>query len=206
MSLLIDLPAGQLLDAISAPTAAPGGGATAALAGALGASLVLMVASLPKTRTGAAAERQALDPAAREVRPVRDRLAALVDEDTAAYNSVVQAYKMPKASDEEVRRRQETVQAGLRRSSDVPLEVMRLCEAAARQAVVVARNGNPMAASDLGVGLELLQAASAGAALNVKANLGQIRDGGYAARAASEMRRLDSDLDRALAHAREALA
>lgn len=205
MSLLIDLPARQLLDSVSAPTAAPGGGAAAALAGALGASLVLMVASLPKTKTGAPDEREALEAVAREVHPARDRLAALVDEDTEAYNSVVKAYKLPKGTEEETRQRQEAVQTGLRRSSDVPLEVMRLCETAARRAVVVARNGNPMASSDLGVGLELLQAASAGAALNVKANLGQIRDGDYAARAATEMRKLDADLDRALAQAREAL-
>lgn len=205
MPLLIDLPTRQLLDAISAPTAAPGGGATAALAGALGASLVLMVASLPKTKSGVAGEREALDAAARDVRPVRDRLSALVDEDTEAYNSVVKAYKMTKDSEEEIRQRQEAVQAGLRRSSDVPLEVMRLCEAAARHALVAARHGNRAASSDLGVGLELLQAASAGAALNVKANLGQIRDGDYAARAATEMRKLDADLDRALAQAREAL-
>ncbi|HXE80504.1 MAG TPA: cyclodeaminase/cyclohydrolase family protein [Vicinamibacterales bacterium] len=202
---LIDVPVRQLLDAFSAPTAAPGGGAAAALAGALGASLVLMVASLPKTKTGAAGEREALDEAARQVRPIRERLMALVDEDTAAYNSVVAAYRLPKGSEEESARRTEAIQAGLRRSTEVPLEVMRLCEAAGRHAIVVARKGNPVASSDLAVGLELLHAAATGAALNVKANLGQIRDGDFAARAASEMRRLDGEVDRALGRAREAL-
>jgi glutamate formiminotransferase/formiminotetrahydrofolate cyclodeaminase len=205
MALLIDRPARELLDAIAAPTAAPGGGATAALAGALGASLVLMVASLPKTRTGSAEERDALDAVARAVGPLRDRLAALVDEDTAAYDSVVQAYRLPKGTDAEKQRRQDAVQAGLRRSTDVPLEVMRLSEASGQQAIVAARSGNPAAASDLGVGLEMLHTASAGAALNVKANLGQIRDGDYAAYASAEMRRLESALDRAFGHAREAL-
>jgi formiminotetrahydrofolate cyclodeaminase len=205
MPTFMDLSARQLLDALSAPTPTPGGGTAAALAGAFGTSLVCMVASLPKTRTAAPEARDALNAALASLRPALDRLVELVDEDSAAYDSVMSAYRMPKGTDADTKERQDAIQAGLRHATDVPLEVMRLCELAARQAIAVARHGSTAASSDLGVGLELLQAACNGAALNVKVNLGQIRDGEYAARVSADMRRVDAELDRALAQAREAL-
>lgn len=201
----MDRPARELLDAFAAATPAPGGGAAAALTGALGASLLVMVASLSKTRHGTPEDAAALAGAAAAVAPLRARLAELVDEDTAAYDAVVEAYRLPKSSDEERRVRRDAVQAALRRATDVPLEVMRACDEALRQATTVAERGNPAAASDCGVGLELLRAAFAGALLNVRANLGSISDAAYAAQTSAAIDRLEEACQRALGRSRHAL-
>jgi formiminotetrahydrofolate cyclodeaminase len=84
-----------LLDAFASNTPVPGGGSAAALAGAVGASLLIMVAGVPKTRHGTDEERQALDAAAGRLRPVRDELKALIDRDSDAYTSVLHAYRLP---------------------------------------------------------------------------------------------------------------
>jgi formiminotetrahydrofolate cyclodeaminase len=202
---LVDLPFVQLLDAFSSSTPAPGGGAASALSGALGSSLLVMVASLGKSRHGTGEEADALATVSRELTAIRDGLASFIDADTAAYDSVVEAYKLPKATEEEKRQRTLAVQEALRSATDVPLEVMRACVDAAKRALVIARCGYAPAASDVGVALELLQAAAAGAALNVQANLGQLRDGTYVAGVAAATRTLEGELANTLAQARDAL-
>ena len=89
----------DLLDAFSTPDPTPGGGSAAALAGALGASLLAMVAGLPKTRTNSPEERSTLDTTRRRLLALRTQLAELVDRDAAAYDLVVTAYKQPKTTD-----------------------------------------------------------------------------------------------------------
>jgi formiminotetrahydrofolate cyclodeaminase len=205
VSLLMDLTGRQLLDAFAAPDPTPGGGSASALAGSLGTSLLLMVASLPKTRTGTPEAAAALARVASALRPIRDRMSALVDEDAQAYDAVVGAYRLPKASDAEQRVRQEAIQAALRRATDVPLEVMRAGDSAISHAAAVARHGNPSAASDVGVALELLRSAVAGAALNVGINVAQVRDVEYVASATATVQRIESALGVAVDAAREAL-
>lgn len=206
VSRLMELTGRQLLDEFAAPTPAPGGGAAAALAGALGTSLLVMVASLSRTKHGSPEDATMLAEATTVLTPLRTRLSELVDEDTAAYDAVVQAYRLPKAVEEERRVRRDAVQAALQRATDVPLEVMRACEEAMRQAVVVAERGNPAASSDCGVALELLRAAFAGALLNVRANLGSISDAAYAAQTSTAVDRLEGSCQRAMGRSRHALA
>src|SRR5215813_7098180 len=91
----------ELLDAFSSPDPTPGGGSASALSGALGASLLAMVAGLPKTRTSAPEERSTLDSARRQLMSLRGKLVELVDRDAAAYDLVVAAYKQPKTTDSE---------------------------------------------------------------------------------------------------------
>ena len=99
--MLRDRPLADLLAAFSSPDPTPGGGSAAALSSAIGASLLMMVAALPKTRTGADEDRTALAAALQELSVIRERLVAAIDGDTAAYNGVVAAYKRPKATAEE---------------------------------------------------------------------------------------------------------
>lgn len=204
MTVLLDRTARQLLDAFAAPAPTPGGGSAAAFAGALGASLLMMVASLPKTRHGTPEDSAALQAASDALTRLRDRLAALVDDDTAAYDAVVEAYRLPKGDDGRTRVRQDAIQRALRGATEVPLDVLRASEAAARQSIVVARHGNPSAASDTGVGLRLLRAAFAGAALNVHANLGQVRDADYVSEVSESVRRLEEGLGAAEAAVEDA--
>jgi formiminotetrahydrofolate cyclodeaminase len=192
---LLRLSARELLAAFAAPTATPGGGSAAALAGALGGALLIMVALLPKTRNGTEEDVRVLRQAARGLNGHRERLQQLVDEDSDAYEAVVLAYRLPKEGD--AARRRDAIQKALRGATDVPLEVMRLTLESIRHGAAVARHGNAAASSDLGVGLELLRAAFAGAARNVRVNLHHVKDADYAASTNADLERLETDMPEA---------
>jgi methenyltetrahydrofolate cyclohydrolase len=172
----------DLLDAFASNEPVPGGGSASAVAGALGASLLLMVAGMPKTKTGAPEETADLAEAAARLRPLRDKLAGLADKDSDAYRSVVTAFKLPKGTDEEKAARKLAIQAGTREATEVPLDTMRSCRDSLRHAVIVARNGNRNATSDVGVAIELLLAGVKGAGFNVDINLGGLSDQSYVER------------------------
>jgi formiminotetrahydrofolate cyclodeaminase len=205
MPKLTDLPVNELLESFAAPTATPGGGSASALAGAIGASLLVMVATMPKTRTGTDADRAALDSVLRPLRHSRDHLAELVDRDTEAYDVVMHAYRQPKATDEEKEARKAAIQAALHGATEAPLDVMRACHAAAREGLAVARCGNPSASSDVRVAYELLGAALAGAAANARINLGGLHDTGFTTGAEAEVQRLSRAMEVAVHEARQAL-
>ena len=204
--MLIDRSFKELLDAFSSSDPTPGGGSASALAGAIGAALLAMVAGLPKTRGGTDEDRLALGPARESLLVLRDELAALVDRDTAAYDQVVAAYRLPKATDEEKAARSAAIQRAMKQAIDTPLAVMRACESAARHGEAVARHGNPSASSDVQVGLELLGAGLRGAQLNVEINLGSVKDEPYVAGVRREVESLTAALDGATARARGLLA
>jgi formiminotetrahydrofolate cyclodeaminase len=126
----------ELLDAFSAPTPTPGGGSAAALAGAVAASLLAMVAGMPKTRTGAADERMALDTVYPELIALKASLAGLIDRDADAYNQVVAAYRLPKGTDEEKTARKAAVAVAMRAATEVPLETARAAAAVLRHSLM----------------------------------------------------------------------
>jgi methenyltetrahydrofolate cyclohydrolase len=178
---LIDRSVRDLLAAFSSSDPTPGGGSASALASALGTSLLIMVAGLPKTRSGTDAERAALAAATPTLVDLRDRLTGAIDADTAAYDRVVLAYKLPKATSDEQQTRKDAIQHALRAATDVPLAVVRWSANALKVADTVAANGNAAAASDVGVATALLRAGLHGARLNVEINLDSIRDEAYVA-------------------------
>jgi formiminotetrahydrofolate cyclodeaminase len=176
----------EVLEGFASSDPTPGGGSAAALAAATGLSLLRMVAALPKTRTGSAEERRALTEAATILTKSARATTDAIDQDAAAYQAVVAAYKLPKTSDELKQARNAAIQRALGGATEVPLAVMRLSAEGLDSAVVVASNGHRAAASDVGVALALLRAAIEGAALNVEANLGGMTDQGYVARTRSD--------------------
>jgi formiminotetrahydrofolate cyclodeaminase len=194
------------LDALTSPEPTPGGGTAAAVAGSMGVALLMMVAGLPRTRGNTDAERIRLNEARAALTSVRDRLLVLADQDAAAYDRVVAAYRLPKASDEEKAARKRAVADGLRAATDAPLETLRAVAEAAPHAQVVAQHGNPSAASDVRVALELLEAAAAGAAANVEANLGGLHDDAYRKMAAAKVVDGSNLLTEQIAAARASLA
>jgi len=121
---------------------------------------------------------------------LRKALADAIDADTAAYDQVVAAYKMPKASADEQAARKAAIQQALRGATDVPRGVVRLSAAALDQAIVVATHGHRAAASDVGVAVALLRAGARGARLNVETNIGSLSDTAYAGEVAEETARL----------------
>lgn len=183
----------DLLDAFASNEPVPGGGSAAALAGALGVSLLVMAASLSKSRTGAPEEAADLAEAAARLRPLRDRLVELIDADSSAYRSVMAALKLPKASEQEQARRNEALQSALREATDAPLDVMRAGQQALAGGLIVARNAYRVAASDVAMGIELLGASVRGAALSIDGNLSGIKDDSYTARVRIEREQLAED-------------
>jgi len=196
----------DLLDAFASNEPVPGGGSAAALAGALGASLLVMVASLPKSRTGAPEEATDLAEAAARLRPLRDRLVELIDADSNAYRSVMAALKLPKTSAQEQARRNETLQSALREATDVPLDVMRSGQQALAGGLIVARNAYRVAASDVAMGIELLGAGVRGAALSIDGNLTSIIDANYVERVRRERGQLSDDSARDASQALDAVS
>jgi formiminotetrahydrofolate cyclodeaminase len=195
----------DLVDAFSSTDAVPGGGSAAALAGAVGASLLLMVAGLPTTKTGAPEETADLADAAARIRPLRDSLLELVDRDSEAYAGVVAAFRLPKGSDAEKAHRQKAIDAATRQATEAPLDTMRACQQALRGALVVATNGSRNATSDVGVAVELLLAGLRGARMNVEINLKGLSDPDYVTRVRSEAGELERDAAADAGHARTLL-
>jgi formiminotetrahydrofolate cyclodeaminase len=200
-SALIDL-----LDAFASSDPVPAGGCAAALTGAVGASLLVMVASLPKTRTGAPEEVADLAQAASQLRPLRDALVTLVDSDSAAYEAVMAALRLPKATDEQKAARREALASAMLEATEVPLDTMRRCRHALALARIVAGQGYGAAASDAYVGIELLVAAARGAARNVDENLGGVKDPRYVEKAGAERHRLEDEILADATAARAALS
>jgi len=169
---LLALSAAQLLDRFASPDPTPGGGSAAALAGATGAALVVMVCRMPKTRTGDPGERARLDEVLGRVTDAGDRLRRLVDEDSAAYDAVVGAYRRPKATDEEKAARKRAVDAAMAAATEVPLRTAEACLVALGAAATAAADGNPNALSDARTAAALAWAGLTGAAENVRINVG----------------------------------
>jgi len=194
---LIDLPTRDLLTAFSSSDPTPGGGSAAALASAVGASLLMMVTQLPKTRSGSDEDRAALAEAGGALAGVRAQLTAAIDADTEAYDQVVAAYKSPKATADEQAARKAAIQQALRAATEVPLGVARLSATALAAAAAIAAHGHRAAASDVGVAVALLRAGARGARLNVEINIGGLSDADYAKTATAEIARLSDAAARA---------
>lgn len=202
---LSERPLTDLLAAFRAPSPTPGGGSAAALASAVGASLLAMVASMPKHRAAGEEDVDRLQRATERCTRLSERLAALVDEDSGAYDQVVAAYKLPRGSEAEKAERSARIQEALKAAVEVPLEVMRRCAEAIEVASVVAAFGNTNAASDVGVALELLGAGARGARMNVEINLPGLKDAQLADSLREESSRLASEIATGVTAARARL-
>src|SRR5262245_55573058 len=129
---LTDRTVTSLLDAFASADPTPGGGSASALSGAMAASLLSMVASMPKSKTNAVAEREALDDANSEIVKLRETLISLIDRDSSAYDLVVAAFRKPKATDEDRAARKQAIHDATVVATEVPLETMEACAALLR--------------------------------------------------------------------------
>jgi formiminotetrahydrofolate cyclodeaminase len=185
--MLLNKTVSEILEAFASTDPTPGGGSASALAGAIGASLLLMVARMSRTRTSPEEDRGPLDRAAGLLAPAAAELRALVDRDTAAYDAVMAAYRLPKTTDAEKTARKEAIQRAMREAIEAPLGVMRACRTALAQLPLVEAHGNPHAVSDVQVGRALLAAGLSGARANVEINLPSITDTEYVERIREEI-------------------
>jgi glutamate formiminotransferase/formiminotetrahydrofolate cyclodeaminase len=152
------------------------------LAGSLAAALSQMAAGLTVGRKKYVAVEEQMQAALAEASTLRADLLRLVDEDALAFQRVMAAYRLPKATEAEQTARQTAVQAALVGAAQTPLATAEKAVATLRLLARVARDGNPNARTDAAVGALMAEAATRGAALNVRANVRDIEDGAVAAR------------------------
>lgn len=185
-------PIQPFLDDLAAATATPGGGGAAAATGAMGAALVSMVCNLTIGRKKFADIEADMQKNLARSEELRARLTGMIREDAEAFDTVMAAYRMAKATDEEKTARKEAIQTGYRTATLVPLAVAKACAELIRLAETVAKTGNPNAISDAGAAALCAQAGLKAASLNVLINLSAIADREFVAKQQAE---LDEILD-----------
>ena len=172
---------------------APGGGSVAALMGALGASLGGMVANLSAGKRGWDDKLEYFSDWAVKAQRLKDELLALVDEDTAAFNKVMEAFGLPRESAEEKSARSAAIEKATKFAAEVPLKVMETAFKSYELLGEMAEKGNPASVSDVGVGALATRACIEGAALNVRINLAQLKDKKFRDEIAGKVRDLSAD-------------
>ncbi|HMX03685.1 MAG TPA: glutamate formimidoyltransferase [Chitinophagales bacterium] len=160
---------------------APGGGSIAAYCGALGISLAAMVANLSSHKKGWDARWKEFSDVADKGQQLKDRLLFMVDEDTAAFNKIMDAFGLPKATPDEKSARKKAIQDATVYAIEVPFKVMQLSFESMALIKAMAENGNPNSVSDAGVGALCARTAVLGAFLNVKINASGLDDKALAA-------------------------
>ncbi len=174
--MLIDNTVTGFLDEVASPSAAPGGGSVAALAGALGAALTAMVCRLTIGKKKYADVESEMQDVLGRVEELRRQFTALIEKDTEAFQAVMTAFSLPKETDEQKEVRRAAIQEATKAATLVPLQVMQLCERTLPLTQIVATKGNVNSLSDAGVAASMLHAACVGAAFNVHINLSTIQD------------------------------
>jgi methenyltetrahydrofolate cyclohydrolase len=185
--MIEDRTTADFLDALASGAPTPGGGSAAAVLGAMGAALVSMVANLTIGKKGYEAVDAEMRVLLADAEALRAHLTGLVAQDVAAFDALMAAYRLPKATDDEKRGRSAAIQAGLQLATEAPLACARGCAAAVRLAARAVEPGNRNVISDVGVGVLAGWAGLRSAALNVRVNTPQFTDRDAAARAVAEV-------------------
>ena len=173
---LIDLTVKGFADETSRESPAPGGGTISAYMGALGAALGTMVANLSSHKAGWDARWEEFSNWADKGQKIQAELMTLVDEDTEAFNRSMEAFGLPKKTEEEKAARSAAIQAATLFATQVPLHTMQASFKVFELCKAMAEEGNPNSVSDAGVGVLAARAAVLGAGLNVKINASGLKD------------------------------
>ena len=168
---LIYQPVAGFIEQVASKAPAPGGGSVAALAGSLGAALLNMVVNLTVGKKNYASVSDRFIEVRAQIETLRAQLTERIDDDTAAFNRMRAAGKLPERDDAEKRLKENEMAAATKQAVDVPESTMTLCLQALELAPEVAENGNVNTVSDAGAAAEMLLAGLEGAAANVLINL-----------------------------------
>lgn len=177
---LIDLSLTDFADETASESPAPGGGSISAYMGALGAALGSMVANLSSHKRGWDERWEEFSGWAEKGKAFQTQLMKLVDEDTNAFNKIMDAFSLPKKTEEEKMIRKQAVQEATRFATEVPFKTMQLCYECMSVTKAMAEIGNPNSVTDAGVGALAARAGVMGAFLNVKINASGLDDKAYA--------------------------
>jgi formiminotetrahydrofolate cyclodeaminase len=188
--MLMEMTVKEFLSLLSSDAPAPGGGSAAALNGALAAALLTMVCRLSIGRKELDEYEDELLSVLEQAEKIRNELSELVDRDTEAFNQVMDAYKMPKITDQEKAARDTAIQDAFRTAIEVPLEVARQCCLILRLTVSISQKSNSNTASDLGVSAQCSYGATLGGLMNAEINIPTIKNSAYASKVIDETRQI----------------
>lgn len=178
--MLTELKVTDFLDKVAGSDPVPGGGSVAALSGALASALGAMVARLTVGKKNYEASWAEMERVVADLSAAREGFTADIDRDSEAYDRVFACFKMPKATDEEKAARSAAIQEATRQAALVPMEVARKAFALMPALACVARNGNRNAVTDACVAMMAARSAVLAALMNVRINLGSLKDKEFA--------------------------
>jgi len=176
---LMNLVGKEFVEELSTNSPAPGGGSVSALAGALGAALSSMVAALSHEKKELLDLKPEMDEIGIEAQNLKDRLSFLVDEDTNAFNKVMDANRLSATNDEEQIAKNQAIEIANKYAIEIPLETTKKCFRVIELADTLVEKGNPNSVSDAGVAAEVALAGVSGACMNVLINLSSVEDNSY---------------------------
>lgn len=195
---MVSWPISEFLKRLSSEEPVPGGGSVSALAGALGAALIIMYCKIGAHRKGVSSDDQeALQKISIEASSYEQKLTRLITDDSAAYSEVTEAYKLPKTTEEETKVRQAAIQKAFKKAIDAPFQTLNDCLECLYLISEVSVLGNPSAFSDLKVAQYLCQAAARGALENIEINLPYVKDPDYLKHMDGRIAKLKEALEKA---------
>lgn len=187
---LVQMSLSDFADETASESPAPGGGSIAAYLGTLGISLATMVANLSSHKKGWDERWEEFSVWAEKGQDLKKMLLVLVDEDTRAFNKIMDAFSLPKSTDAEKMARTSEIQSATKYAIEVPLKVMKTCLETMTIIKAMAIDGNPNSVSDAGVGALCARSAVLGAFLNVKINASGYKDANYVLQVLAEAQSL----------------
>lgn len=173
---LVDLTLKEYANITASESPTPGGGSASAYIGALGTSLGTMVANLSAHKAGWDDRWEEFSDWAEKGQKIKDELLFLVDEDTRSYNLIIEAFKLPKGTPEEIAERKKAIQDATRYAIEIPFKVMQKAFKSMEVIKAMTEHGNPSSVSDAGVGALCARTAVMGAFMNVKINASGLED------------------------------
>ena len=185
--MISQLPLDDFLEQLASRASTPGGGSAAGLMGAMGAALVSMVCNLTVGKPQYAAVEADMQSLLARAEALRAALAHSIAGDVAAFDAVMAAYGLPKASEDEKAARTQAIQAALRVAMAVPMDAARLASQVIELSAEAAEKGNTNVISDAGVAVVAALASLKSAALNVYVNAGALKDREHAEAQVAEL-------------------
>ena len=202
VSELVDLTVQNFAEETAGESMAPGGGSISAYVGALGVSLGTMVANLSGHKAGWDDKWEFYSDWAEKGQAYKNQLLYLVDEDTNAFNKIIDGFRMPKGSDEEKQARSEAIEAATKYATEIPFQVMETACNSMEVMLAMLKDGLQSSLSDAGVGALCARTAVIGAYYNVRINAKDIKDRKFAD---DILERAKNIYDRTLAQEKEAM-
>ncbi len=191
--MFADLTIKSFLDNVASGEPTPGGGSVSALCGTLSAALAEMVARLTIGKVNDKVIEEKMSEILETASKLRKVFAEDIDRDSAAYEAVMKAYKMPKETDREKKDRQNAVQEALKEAARVPLEVAEMGIRTLSLVEILVKEGNQNAITDAAVAALMARSATIGAIYNVRINLLSIKDATFRDRVKHEAERIERE-------------